>query len=204
LWDGSVWKVAGKIILMLSTALLWVGCMAPRVQVRAVYLRPANGSHLSEDELKAYPQVASVNAFEALKGIAWHKAAIWIDKDALDLVDHAWIQRAPQEYYPLVVVGYNNALYSFRESGLACCIRGPYIDWKTRRLEPGFSVWMRAEDKSTLQDHVNNFLQLYFPGPKAGRRDISADGWLKGYDQLPSVKDILRVTDQLLEGKPPP
>ena len=54
-----------------------------------------------------------------------------------------WMQ-APEKLNPLVVVGYKQALYAFRDTlgiGIGAPINGPSVDWSTVRLEPGFSVW---------------------------------------------------------------
>jgi hypothetical protein len=79
-----------------------------------------------------------------------------------------------------VLVGYNDALYSFREALVGFPLMGPAIDWSTATLEPGFSVWMiRKETSSSLSTYM------------------------KGYAQPPTVEAILTITNALLKAGPP-
>jgi hypothetical protein len=45
-----------------------------------------------------------------------------------------------QVYFPLVLVKYNNSLYSCRENIRRCVMGGPIVGWDTVDLEPGFSI----------------------------------------------------------------
>ena len=181
-----------KRLIVVLVTLLVVSC-APKVTVRlgaptdepqpasspaqAIYLVQDSGQ-LSSDELQTHPEVVVTNTFDDFKHHAPTKAALWIDKNAVNLVDSHWLHEPPQEYYPLVLVGYNDALYAFRDTLSGFGISGPYVDWSTRTLEPGFSVWMIREETSS-----------------------SLSAIMKGYNQEPTVQDILNITNALLEGK---
>jgi len=83
-------------------------------------------------------------------------------------------------YCPLVLVGFNDALYSFREQLTGFGIRGPYVDWSNRELESGFSIWMLLEKNET-----------------------ATSSFMKGYNENPSAMQIIALTDMLLEGTLP-
>jgi len=144
---------------------------------RAVYLVQHPGQ-LSLDDLQSHPEVAVTNSFEEFKQHAQVKVALWIDKDAIELLDQPWLREAPQKYYPLALVGYNEPLYAFREVLPVAQIEGPAMDWSTMTLEPGFSVWM-------IQDDTGSSLSAY----------------MRGYNQKPGVQGILDITNALLERK---
>ena len=144
---------------------------------QAVYL-VQNPGQLSMDDLQSHPEVMVTNSFDEFKQHAQTKVALWIDKNAIELLDQQWLHVAPQKYYPLVLVGYNEPLYAFREALSGFEIEGPYADWSTMTLEPGFSVWMIREETGS-----------------------SLSAFMNGYNQKPTVQDILKITNALLEGK---
>lgn len=150
---------------------------AQPVQPKALYLVLAQGQ-LAADDLKAHPEVVVVHSAQELRELGRREVALWIDRDAIGLVDQAWLHAAPQKYYPVVLVGYNDALYSFREKLGGFGIIGPYVDWNARRLEPGFSVWKLKEQTSA-----------------------STSAFMQGYDGAPTVEAILAKTNGLLEGQ---
>jgi hypothetical protein len=116
--------------------------------------------------------------FDDFKSRAGSKIALWIDKNAVDIVDIAWLNQAPQKYYPLVLVGYNAALYCFRDTLHVGRIEGPYVDWSKEKLEPGFCAWLILVEKGNQESRI-----------------------MRDYDQTPTVQDILDVTNPLLEEK---
>jgi len=144
---------------------------------KAVYLTQDGGT-LPNSELQAHPEVIVVTSFEDFREEAQTIIALWVDKNAVDLlsVDNEWIHQPPQRYYPVVLVGYNNALYSFRDVLGGFGIEGPYMDWQSVALEPGFSVWMITED----------------------RGQYSVSSIMRGYEEIPSVESILAITNDLL------
>jgi hypothetical protein len=146
--------------------------------IRAIYLVQSPGQ-LATSDLHAHPEVIVINTFSDFKEHAQTRVALWIDKNATGLIDDGWLDQAPQMYYPLVLVGYNDTLYSFKYVLYICCFSGPAgIDWSTKVLEPGFSV---------IQREGANGL-------------ISGATFLRGYNQAPQAQDILNITNALLEG----
>ncbi|MGB9693980.1 MAG: hypothetical protein ACPLYF_03970 [Fervidobacterium sp.] len=108
--------------------------------IQAVYLAPKNGGVLSDNDLKTYPQILKVTDFEALTTYTnRYIIPIWIDKDAIDMLPQGWINESPEKFYPIIVVGYGDALYAMRDK-LGLMIYGPWVDWSKRTIEPGFSV----------------------------------------------------------------
>ncbi len=168
-------------IFTLMILLLIVGACAPAataVPVRAVYLVTGPGV-LTPSDLQAHPEILVVHSFDELAAHAHSQVAIWIDKSATPFDHSSWLNEAPQAWYPMVMVGYHDTLYSFKNMLGLCCFSGPIIDWSTVRLEPGFSVIQR-------EDSGGNFPQATY---------------LQGYDQAPSAGDILAITDALLDGR---
>ncbi len=142
---------------------------------KAVYLAGELGE-LSAEELKTHPEVVVTKTFDEFKSHAGSKIALWVDKNAVNKVNNEWLNQPPQKYYPLVLVGYNDPLYCFRDTLSVGRIEGPYVDWSKEVLEPGFCVWMILEENESGESSI-----------------------FRGYNQPPSVPDILDVTNQLLE-----
>ncbi len=145
---------------------------------KAVYLTYRQGGFPSRD-LKAHPEVIVVTTFNDFKYQATHqRIALWIDKSAtpLNAEQEKWINEAPQAYYPIVLVGYSDTLYSFRDLLKLCCFMGPAINTNP---EPGFSViqWQKTPDPN-------------------GRTAV----FLQGYPEKPTVSSILHITNALLDG----
>ncbi len=149
--------------------------------IKAVYFAPKDGAEIDAADLRRHPEVKVVHHFDDLKEASGQGIAIWIDKDVADQVDRDWLDASPQISVPIVVVGYHDTLYAFRETLGAFYIEGPRVDWSKQRVAPGFSVWMWKE---------------YTPRTKSA--------WHRGYDQTAAVRDILAVTDALLAGNVPP
>lgn len=186
-------KALGTIafLLMVLASLVYrypeaVGVVGDRawpdnVEIKAVYLVSPGGGEIAQTDFDQHPEVVVVQNLVALQRIiVGHKAAIWIDKNALALVDLRWLRAEPQKYYPVVLVGYNNALYAFREQLNIGSIKGPYIDWSKYNLESGFSVWKLLYDT-----------------------DGTRQAFMKGYQEQPAVSNILPITDSLLAGRIP-
>ncbi len=126
------------ILLLLSTGSCTI---VENTRVKAVYLA-GNAQQLSNEELARYPEVIVVDDYAELKEkISKNKMAIWIDKSAISLVDDDWLHQEPQKYYPVILIGYNDPLFSFRDTLHGFGIEGPYADWSKEKLEPGFSLW---------------------------------------------------------------
>lgn len=174
------------IIISIGTVLS--GCANPSSSlqqqrttlVKAVYLVPQNGGLLSPDELEQHPEVVVVSSFGELKKYVDKKVAILIDKDAVAMIEQGWLQMEPQKRYPIVVVGYDDSLYSFREKLSGFEIQGPKVEWIKKTLEPGFSVWMLREETSS-----------------------SKSAFMRGYRTKPTVELILGITNDLLKNKIP-
>ena len=130
---------------------------------------------LSRQELDNYPEILVVHTFEDFqKAATQNRVALWIDKDALKHVDSNWLHQEPQKYCPLAVLGYNEPLYVFGEQLPGFGIEYHGIDWSTKDLEPGYSVWM-----------------------------LKGDGeiFMHGYSCEPTVQGLQLVTYSLLDGK---
>ena len=181
-----------KSFTVIAIMFLFVGCapIAIRAEspttnqsepnsISAIYLVQDQGQ-LAANDLRLHPEVMVTNSFDEFKRHSQAKVALWIDKNAASLVNMDWLHQAPQKYYPLVLVGYSDALFSFRETLAGFPIMGPAIDWSTETLEPGFSVWMIREETSS-----------------------SLSTYMKGYSQPPTVDAILTITNTLLKGGPP-
>ena len=181
-----------KFFTIIMIMLLLVGCAPPAIHaerpstnqpepniISAIYLVQGQGQ-LAASDLRSHPEVMVTNSFDEFKQHSQAKVALWIDKNAVALVNMDWLHQAPQKYYPLALVGYNDALYSFRETLLGFPISGPAIDWSTFTLEPGFSVWMIRKETSS-----------------------SISTYMMGYVQPPTVDAILTITNALLKGGPP-
>lgn len=143
--------------------------------LKAIYLVGDKGELTSAD-LKAHPEVAVVHTWADFKTLVAHqKVALWIDKGAISLVrtddTYVWLHQEPQKWYPIVLVGCNSALYSFRESLPYFGISGPMVDWSHQKVEPGFSLWKMHEDSP------------------AGR-----SATMQGSTSKPNVKTILNTT----------
>ncbi len=145
-------------------------------KVQAIYLAPQNGGLITNTELKNYSQILKVSDFETLNSYTIkYIIPMWIDKDAIDILPQGWINQNPQRFYPIIVVGYSNALYAMREK-LNLPICGPYVDWSKETLEPGFSVWMI---KSLTEDSISSTM--------------------KGYQEEINVSHILEVSNELFK-----
>jgi hypothetical protein len=145
---------------------------------KAVYLTYGQGE-LTARDLKAHPEVIVVRTFNDFKYHASQRMALWIDRNAapLDAEQAKWINESPPAGNPIVLVGYSDPLYSFRDLLKLCCFLGPAT---TGQPEPGFSV-LQWDAKFDPNARTIVFLQ--------------------GYPEKPSVNSILRITNALLEGK---
>jgi hypothetical protein len=159
-----------------EVSLISEGYLKP--STKAVYFVSAGGGEIDSVDLQQHPEVKVVHKFSELKEESSEGNAIWIDKNIADQVDHEWLRELPQRSNPIVLVGYHNSLYAFRETLDAFDISGPQVDWSSVRVTPGFSVWKWKE---------------FTPSTKSA--------WMGGYDQSSTVDHILAITDPLLEGK---
>lgn len=137
-----------------------------QVDLEVVYICQVNGCSFSEEELKKYQQIKVVFTNQALTILAKKKIGIWIDKGAISIIDTIWLQQPPQNYYPVLVVGYGSALYAFRDH-LSYPIAGPYVDWSTQQVEPGFSVYMLQQQRGGLP--IKAIMQDYHEVPTVQR-----------------------------------
>jgi hypothetical protein len=145
------------------------------LQAKAVYLSSGPGE-LTAGDLTAHPEVIRVMTFDQFKSHAASRIALLVDKNAVHLVDNQWLNSPPQKYYPLVIVGYNDPLYCFRDTFSVGSISGPFVDWNNEILEPGYCVWMIRVQTGT-----------------------ETSAFFRGYNQKPDLQDILDITNPLLE-----
>jgi hypothetical protein len=165
-----------KLVACLLLLFLLPACSLPSAtRITAAYLVRPTGQ-LSQAELNRRPEIFVTTSFAAFQLAARQRIGLWIDKNAFTLVDSTWLDRPPQSAYPIVVIGYNDTLRSFRDGLTICCFAGP-ANPDYSGAEPGFSVILRASGKM-------------------GAPTIM----LQGFKQIPHVDDILRISNDLLDG----
>ena len=152
---------------------------SPVTTPKALYLMRDSGQ-IAQADLQQHPEVVVVHTFaDVQQRLSSTDISIWIDKDALGLIPTQWLMQTPQKFCPLVIVGYHDALFAFRESlpgfGIGEPIIGPYVDWSTQRIEPGFSVWI---------------LQPRIDAPHTRYTAV-----MRGYDQQPTIQAIFDISD---------
>jgi hypothetical protein len=191
---GEGWEYVGPLAHGLVAFRRAAGIVSPTTppQPKAVYLMAGTGPQqptFLRKEIEKHPEVSVVQTFQDLERIASQRTAIWIDAGAMGLFgdkEKEWVIRRSRKKYPFVLVGYNNALYSFREHLDCFLISGPGpIDWTQHQLTPGFSVIMQEERPTEF-----------------GGTEVS--GFMRGYKQEPTFDAILAVTNRLLAGEPDP
>ena len=144
-------------------------------EIRAVYFVTGNGM-LPNHELEDSSEIFVVHSFLDLQMIAAQsRVALLIDKDSLQHVNANWLHQEPQKFYPLIVLGYCEPLFVFREVLPGFSIEGPGISWDVCSLEHGYSVWALYED---------------------------GDIFMKGYSQDPTVDELQQITKSLLNSFP--
>lgn len=144
--------------------------------IRAAYLVEGDGQ-LSQAELDKHPEILVTHTFEGFRNAARDRIGLWIDKNAVQLMEPDWLDKMPQAAYPIILVGYNDPLRSFKYSLTVCCFLGP-INPDFSGSEPGFSVIER-------------------PTGEPGTPDVI----VQGFKQIPTVEDVLKISNDLLDGK---
>lgn len=142
----------------------------------AVYFSAAEGGELEAADLQRHPELTVAHTFAELHSIAAEKKAIWIDKNVADQVDLAWLAEPAQLAKTIVLVGYRDSLYAFREALDAFGVEGPDVDWDRQVVSPGFSAWKWRTYTAT---------------------DKSA--WKRGYEPPSTVERIVEATASMLE-----
>lgn len=164
-----------KRVIIAFVAFLVVACTPTRTSdsdtpIKAVYLVQGEGQ-LAQNDLLSHPKVVVTNNFDDLKKFARSKAALWIDINAVDLVDIEWFREEPQRFYPVVLVGNGDELCSFMVTLWIVDLEGPG-GYECNTPPPGFSVNIQVSD--------------------------TGGNW-HGYKQTPTVQGILDITNPLLE-----
>jgi len=180
------------IYLLLLILILGPGCtkikQQPRtqqkqtVQPKAVYLTSETGGQITEKELTAHPEILVVHSGEDLKkALPKYQVAIWVDKNAVKLIDKTWFNEIPQKSYPTALLGHGSADYAFSLIGgftinydIRLSSRSPNI--------AGFSVWMLTG--SPFDKPANGY-------------------FLRGYPPPVTAETVLSKTNKLLEGLNP-
>ena len=158
--------------------LLLLGC-APkyaditRTPIKAVYLVRGNGQITSED-LKSYPEVIVTDNFDELKELAKSKVSLWVDVNAVELVDLEWLGESPQKYYPFAFVGNSKAdcVFFYNLNYFHFEAPPPGDENYCKEISPGFSVNLLRQD---------------------------ASGNIKGINKVPTTQSLLDITNPLLE-----
>ncbi len=144
--------------------------------IRAAYLVQPGGQ-LSAADLAGYPEILVTGRFEEFQQAARRRVALWIDRNAIQLVEEGWLDEMPQASYPIVLVGYNYPYYAFGLQLGICCFLG-HFETDHSGFEPGFSVIKRDSGDGSTQP-----------------------AFLQGFKEIPSVDAILRISNDLLDGK---
>lgn len=152
-----------------------------KVPVKAVYLVSKQGGELSQKELEAHPEVLIVHSGDELKSfIKENYAAIWIDKNAVKLINKSWFGEMPQKSYPTALLGYGSANYAFTLIGGFTLDRD--IGLRPNPNITGFSIWMITS--SPFEKPVHGY-------------------FLRGYPAPVTAEKVLSKTNKLLEGLNP-
>jgi len=118
--------------------------------VEAVYLTAGPGV-LSKEDLARHPEVVVVSTSEQLKSNVSSRVSVWIDTNAIHILDYRWAHDPPQRYYPWVIVGVADVRKL--PSGMSGPAPAP-----GRAPEPGFGMWMLTrEDERTQGGIPQNF-----------------------------------------------
>jgi hypothetical protein len=145
-----------------------------RPPLSAVYLVQTGGL-LPQADLDKHPEILVTDNFEVFKQATRNRIGLWVDKNSTQLVDPDWLNTAPQAYYPMIVIGYNDPLRSFKYNLQTYCFLGP-VNPDFSDSEPGFSIFEKEPDNSL------------------------SCGISQGFKQTPTVEDVLEVSNALLEG----
>ncbi len=157
---------------------LLIACYPPNpsIALRAVYLVQPGGQ-LPQADLSRHPEIRVTGNFADFKQAARQRIALWIDKNAIPLVEQGWLDDIPQATYPIILVGYNYPWYAFGLQLRICCFMG-HLESDFSNAVPGFSVIERDGDGSSAQ--------VIF---------------IQGYNEIPTVDAILKISNDVLEGK---
>jgi hypothetical protein len=172
-----------KFVAVLLTIIFLAACSsAPAVApIRAIYLVQREGQ-LPQAELDKHPEIFVTDSFEEFKKAARHRIGLWIDKNATQFVEEGWLDKMPQASYPIVLVGYNDPLVAFGYQLQLCCFMGHVLtDEEYAATESGFSVIERENGE---------------PG--------AALILIQGFKQQPTVDELLKLSNDLLDGKVTP
>jgi hypothetical protein len=141
------------------------------IPIKAVYLVQGAGQ-LPQEDLQAHPEVIATDSFAEFKDLAHSKVALWIDINAVGLVDIVWLGQRPQLFYPVVLVGNGDDFCSFFVILRYFYFSVPPGDYDCSSPPAGFSVNIQR----------NEF-----------------GGFNHGYKQTPTVQAILDITNPMLE-----
>ena len=170
-----------KLVTVFVILVLLSACSRP-ISVRAAYLTQPEDQQVPQAELDKHPQILVTHDFEEFKKAARHRIGLWIDKNAIELVEEGWLDKLPQASYPMVMVGYNDPLVAFGYLLQVCCFMGHVLtNEEYAATESGFSVMERKSGE---------------PG--------TALIMIQGFKQQPTVNDILKISNDLLDGKVTP
>jgi hypothetical protein len=165
--------VTGFVILLLLSA-----CSRP-ISIRAAYLSQPEDQQLPQAELDKHPEILVTHDLAEVKKTARHRVGLWIDKNAIKLVETGWLDKMPQASYPIVLVGYNDPLVAFGYQLQLCCFLGHVLtDEQYAATEGGFSVIERQSGESG-----------------------AALIMIQGFQQQPTVEELLKISNDLLDGK---
>lgn len=150
-----------SIMMVLFLLFLYKEYKLPSVkscyQAEVVYLKPLYGGEFSDNELKKYSNILVVHSVKQFRYAADNKILpIWIDKTCFEKIDLQWVELKLRQYYPVVVVGYGNADYPFRNIPIGR--KGPggplidaqkYKDYLNKiKKENGISVCKKKPDEN--------------------------------------------------------
>lgn len=137
-----------------------------------VYLAPAAGGHLSEEDLAAHPEVKVVHNPASFESAASTRTSLWVDVDSSATVDWQWVaKRGYLDLYPVALVGLDD------EAGLSGKLQ--LMGILRDKPRPGYTVWIVVPRELTGSESA------YL---------------LRGYPDTPTVDAISALTDDALRG----
>ncbi len=192
--DGHLKKLYFSIIILISATIMFVGCNNSNeksTKIKAIYLVADKGGQFSKVELGTHPEIVVVSSSEEFKEEAEKyiskngKVAIWIDKDATNLLSLDWFRKNAQKARcPVALIGYSNGGYLY---DYVLGFHGVPTDWSKEDLGNGFAAYMLLRSTSTTAPN--------------GNVSMDSEWFLNSYNDKPTATAVLAVTNKLLEGK---
>lgn len=178
-----------SIMMVLFLLFLYKEYKLPSVkscyQAEVAYLKPLYGGEFSDNELKKYSNILVVHSVKQLRYVADNKILpIWIDKACFEKIDLQWVELKLRQYYPVVVIGYGNADYPFRNIPIG-------------RKGPGGPLI----DAQKYKDHLNKIKKENGISVCKKKLDENIANWgtfTYGFKGEPLIEETLMISRKLL------